>query len=224
MDVWIEWVYRSNATKKTTTFSSGMMPAEEALLFSKDIEKTGRVHTLEFVDDKGSRWTKKEMEKLLKEIETEPHNIVAYFDGGYHRELQAAGLGVVIYFKQNGKPFRIRKNEAMQYIESNNEAEYAAFWLLLRELEDLGVRSQQVEFIGDSQVVLNQLSGDWPAYEDKENRWLDRIEDKMKELRITPLYRPVSRGENREADQLAGQALKGEFISSRKQVGEVERD
>ena len=39
--------------------------------------------------------------KYLKALETEPTEVKAYFDGGFHRG--TAGLGVVIYYKQNGK-------------------------------------------------------------------------------------------------------------------------
>ena len=100
-------------------------------------------------------------------------------------------------------------------MESNNEAEYAAFWLLLQELEALGVHHIEVTFKGDSQVVLNQLSGDWPVYEDEFIRWIDRIEDKMKKLGIKPIYEPISRKLNKECDQLALQALNGVDIDSR---------
>ncbi|WP_286885244.1 ribonuclease H family protein [Aneurinibacillus sp. UBA3580] len=218
MEVSIVWEYKAQGTKKRTTFTSQMMTAQEALRLAKDIEKTGRVETLTFHDEDGERWTKKELEKLVKEIETEPHNIVVYFDGGYNKEYRVAGLGAVLYFEQNGKPYRIRKNEAVESIESNNDAEYAAFWLALRELETLGAHHLPVVFRGDSQVVLSQLSGEWPVFEERENRWLDRIEAKLAELGLKPRYEPVGRAENKEADTLAGQALRGEFIFSRKQL------
>jgi ribonuclease HI len=218
MQVSIEWEYKAQSLKKRTLFTSQFMSAQDALLFAKDMEKTGRVETLTFLDEDGGLWTKKELEKLIKEIETEPHNIVTYFDGGYHREGRRAGLGVVIYFEQNGRQYRIRKNEVAENIESNNEAEYAAFWLLVRELEVLGVHHLPVIFRGDSQVVLHQLSGDWPVYAEGENRWLDRIEAKLKELGIKPRYEAVGRSDNKEADTLASQALRGEVISGRRQL------
>lgn len=143
---------------------------------------------------------------------------MAYFDGGYEHDTLLAGLGVVIYFKQNNQSYRIRRNSRLQEIESNNEAEYAAFYYLIQELEELGVHHIPVTFRGDSQVVLNQLAGEWPCFEEEFNRYLDRIEDKMQELGIRPVYEPISRKENEEADQLATQALQGIPIASRKQV------
>ena len=88
---------------------------------------------------------------------------MAYFDGGYEHDTLLAGLGAVIYFKQNNQSYRIRRNSRLQEIESNNEAEYAAFYYLIQELEELGVHHIPVTFRGDSQVVLNQLAGSGPV-------------------------------------------------------------
>ncbi|ADE68497.1 Putative protein YpeP [Priestia megaterium] len=183
-----------------------------------DLEKTGRTKEIFLLDEQQQKWTVKEAKKLLQEVQTEPHDIVAYFDGGYEHDTLLAGLGVVIYFKQNNNSYRIRRNSRLQEIESNNEAEYAAFYYLIQVLEELGVHHIPVTFRGDSQVVLNQLAGEWPCFEEEFNRYLDRIEDKMQELGIRPVYEPISRKENEEADQLATQALQGIPIASRKQV------
>lgn len=103
-------------------------------------------------------------------------------------------------------------------METNNEAEYAALYFTLTILEELGVHHLPCEFIGDSQVVLKQLEGEWPCYEDVLNRWLDRIENKQKELGLEPRYTVVSRKENKEADKLASQALEGKMINSKMQI------
>ncbi|MED4731106.1 reverse transcriptase-like protein [Aneurinibacillus migulanus] len=218
MKVSITWEYKAQNSKARTTFTSQLMAGTEAIQLAKDIEKTGRVQSLVFHDEEGEPWTKKELDKLLKEVETEPHNLLVYFDGGYNKEHRVAGLGAVIYFEQNGKSYRIRKNEVAEAIDSNNDAEYAAFWLALRELEALGTHHLPVVFRGDSQVVLNQLGGEWPVFEDRENRWVDRIESKLTELGLKPHYEPIGRAENKEADMLATQALNGEVIFSRKQL------
>lgn len=192
-----------------------MMPAKEALFLGEDFEKTGRTKEIIFYDTSDQAWTKKELQKLLKGIETEPQEIVTFFDGGYDIQTHKAGLGIVIYFTQSNKQYRLRKNAVFEEINSNNEAEYAAFWLLLQELENIGVHHTEVIFKGDSQVVLNQLSGEWPVYEDEFIRWIERIEVKIKELGIKPSFEPISRKLNKEADQLAFQALNGTDIDSR---------
>ncbi|MGO4886489.1 reverse transcriptase-like protein [Anaerobacillus sp. MEB173] len=218
MKIQIQYQYRPKRTKKTTFFSSEFIPIAEALHVAKDLEGSGRAENIAFYDETGMEWLKKELEKYTKKIETEPHNVTVYFDGGFDREERLAGLGVAIYFEQDGQSYRIRKNDCFEQIENNNEAEYAAFWLGLLELELLGVQHQEVLFKGDSQVVINHLSGDWPCYEEDLQRWIDRIEEKIKNLGLKPNYELIGRNANKEADQLAGQALKDVSISSKIQI------
>lgn len=213
----IEWHYESSKQKQLT-FYSDFTDANEAFIIIGDLERTGRAKEIYLISEDGQRWTVKEAKKLFEEIQTEPHDITVYFDGGFHHDMQVAGLGAVIYFTQNGFPQRIRVNTQLEQIESNNESEYAAFYFAVQQLEEMGVHHIQVTFKGDSQVVLNQLAGEWPCFEETFNKYLDRIEDKLQELGIKPIYEPISRKDNEEADQLATQALQGITIASRKRI------
>ncbi|AQQ52184.1 ribonuclease H family protein [Planococcus lenghuensis] len=199
--------------KAKTVFTSDEMRAGEALLLAEDFNKTGRAKHIEFVDRHDSSWTVKELKGYVQGIQTEPHNVVVYFDGGFDVQTKRAGLGIAIYYNQNGKSYRLRKNAPADELDSNNEAEYAAFYFALQELELLGVHHLPVEFIGDSQVVISQLTGLWPTLERQLNRWADRIEQKLDQLGIQPDYQQVSRKKNAEADQLASQAMRGIDIS-----------
>ncbi|EGQ25579.1 ribonuclease H [Sporosarcina newyorkensis 2681] len=208
MKVLIEWTYRSPKGTETI-FKSEEMPAAQAVLIASDLEKTGRAKQLVFIDQFDSSWTVKELKGYLKGIETEPHNVVIYFDGGFNWESKAAGLGCVIYYDQNGKSYRLRKNASVDGLTSNNEAEYAALHLCLQELEFLGIQRLPVQIIGDSRVVINHLSEEWPVIEQNLYSWADKIEAKMKSLGLQPQYELVSRKANGEADRLASQALAG---------------
>lgn len=84
----------------------------------------------------------------------------------------------------------------LEQFESNNEAEYAAFHEAVRQMDELGIHHQSCVFKGDSLVVLNQLSGEWPCMEENLNKWLDRIEAKLDKLKIIPVCKPISRKEN----------------------------
>lgn len=212
----IEWHYKIKS--RELTFLSEYTNTEEALLIVEDLEKTGRTKEILLLDEQQNTWTVKEAKKLVKQVETEPDDITVYFDGGFDLDLNMAGLGTAIYYMRNRQKFRIRENARVEQLNSNNEAEYAAFYFALQQLEAMGVSKASVVFRGDSQVVLNQLSGEWPCFEEEFNRWLDRIEEKMKELKIHPVYEPISRKQNQEADQLATQALQGTNISSHKQI------
>ncbi|WLD94657.1 reverse transcriptase-like protein [Alkalihalobacillus sp. AL-G] len=213
MNVRIEFTYKT-PKGTVTTFSSGEMSAGDGILIAEDLERTGRTKSLTFVDSLENTWNMKELKKFLKGIETEPHNVTVYFDGGFDLESKKSGLGCAIYYDQSGKSFRLRKNAFIEELDTNNEAEYAALHLGLQELELLGVHHLPVKFIGDSQVVINQLKGEWPCFEEELSKWAERIESKLKQLGITPDYELVSRKRNKEADQLASQALKEIEITS----------
>lgn len=208
MIVTIEWTYKI-PKEPETIFRSEEMDAAQAVLIVEDLERTGRAKDVKFIDRFDSSWTIKEMKGYLKGIETEPHNITVYFDGGFDLTTKAAGLGCVIYYDQNGKSYRLRRNASVTELISNNEAEYAALYFSLQELELLNVHNLSVRFIGDSRVVINHLSEEWPVIEQILFSWADRIEVKMKELGIRPEYELVSRKSNAEADRLASQALNG---------------
>ncbi|KGP72198.1 reverse transcriptase-like protein [Pontibacillus yanchengensis] len=213
MNIRIELTYK---TPKGTeaTFRSDEMYIGEAILIGEDLEKTGRIHSISFIDNYDTSLTLKEMKQFMKGVQTEPHNITVYFDGGFNIETYQSGLGCAIYYHQNRKSFRLRKNALIYELNTNNEAEYAALHLAMQELEFLGVRNIPITIVGDSQVVINQLNGEWPCMEEELTKWADRVEHKLKGLGITPNYHLISRKENKEADRLASQALKGVEMSS----------
>jgi len=205
LKITIEWTYHHKGVE--TVFRSEEMPPAHALSVAEELMKTGRTKNILFLDEHDSTWTLKEIKKYIKEMETEPSNVTVYFDGGFNLESRISGLGCVIYFEQNGKKYRLRKNLTLDGLSSNNEAEYAALHFSVQELESLGVHHQTVRFIGDSQVVINQMSGEWPVYEKELMNWADRIDEYLNRLGIKPEFEPVSRKENEEADRLANQAL-----------------
>jgi len=217
MHVIIEWTYKTPKGAKTV-LRSEEMPAAQALLLAEDMEKTGRVGSIHCIDRQDTSWTVKELKAYLKEIDTEPHNIIVYFDGGFDRGTRQAGLGCAIYYEQNGKPYRLRRNAFSSELKTNNEAEYAAFYLGLVELELLNVHHLPVQFKGDSQVVINQLSGEWPALEKDLAGWADKIDAKLAQLNIQPDYQLISRKDNSETDRLATQALNGIDITGLREM------
>lgn len=214
MKLKIEWHYKTKSGAKAL-FTSDYMSVEETLLLYEDIMKTGRVHLIEMIDTYNTEWLPKELKKYLKEMETEPHRVTVYFDAGFDHESALAGLGVVIYFEQNGVAYRIRQNAKVHSISSNNEAEYAALHYACNLLQELEVKGQEIEVFGDSQVVISQMAGDWPVYEQELASWADKIDQQMAAMKLTPQYGHVGRKQNGEAHQLATQALNGVDISSK---------
>jgi ribonuclease HI len=213
MKMKIKWLY-SQKKIQDIWFESEWMEKEKVLPLIQDLEKTGRLKQVVVIDELENEWSKKEYMKLNEKLEEEPADITVYFDGGFDRTTFTAGTGIVIYYTKNGVPFRLRANQKLDELESNNEAEYAALYQAVQTLEELGVQNTVCTISGDSLGVLKQLSGEWPCFEENLNKWLDRIEAKINELKIKPLYKEVDRKQNKEADKLASQALKGIMINS----------
>ena len=217
MEMKIKFRYKSK-TASELWFESNYFPRKETMIHVEDLLKTGRVLDLEIVDEMGSSWTRKEFVKLNQELEKEPENIVVFFDGGYDKETNYAGAGIVIYYDKGGESFRIRRNELLEEIDNNNEAEYAALHIALGTLQEIGVKNVPCTIKGDSQVVMKQLEGEWPCYEEGLNRWLDRIEALINKLRLKPELIVLGRKDNKEADKLANQALQGTKVHSNKRL------
>jgi ribonuclease HI len=191
---------------------------EDLLAIAEDLQHKNRGKNFEFIDELGVTWSKKELIKLQKKWEAEPTDITVYFDGTFQRDSLLAGLGVVIYYKKGPEQWRVRANQVVEQLTNNNEAEYAALKFGMQLLEDLGVKYQRCRIRGDSLVVLNQLSGEWPCYEDELHRWIERIEKKRKELSVQFQFEPIHRNKNKEADQLAKQAVEGKNIYSHSRI------
>lgn len=213
MEVRIEWHYHTPKGLNTVFWSEGMT-AGQAVLLAEDLTRTGRVKKMVFIDQFDSSWTLKELKGYVKGIETDPHNIVLSFDGGFDRQTGNAGLGCTILYEQNGRTYRLRANRALKQLTSNNEAEYAALHFALEQARDIGVHDIPLSILGDSRVVIQQMSGEWPVMEPELAKWADRIDEKVKQLGLHPDYALVPRQSNAEADRLATQALQGVEISA----------
>ncbi|MFS0656748.1 reverse transcriptase-like protein [Bacillus sp. 179-C3.3 HS] len=195
-------------------FQEEWMELKEALRLAKYIDQKEPQSLLSFEDEKGAMWSIKELEKLKVELQLEPDQLQVYFDASFHKETGASGLGIVVYYTLGEDAYRLRKNQSFQG-STNNEAEYAALYEAVKALKDIGASRNSVTIRGDSLVVMNQLNGEWPCYDDVHSKWLDRIEASLKELKLTPTYEVINRKQNTEADQLARKILANVPIESK---------
>lgn len=213
----IEVIYETpNGTK--AKFQSNDLSIDRAIVIAEDFLKTGRVKNINFIDHNNNYWNLKKVKKYVEGIQSEPHHVKLYFDGNFDLETGKAGLGCVIYYDQSQKSYRLRKNALVKEILTNNEAEYAALHLGIKELDLLGVNHLPVQIIGDSLLVIKQMKDEWPCYEQELITWANRIDSDMERLGITPYYKNVSRTKNKEADHLATQAINKISIMSTKEL------
>ncbi|GFZ01032.1 hypothetical protein Acr_14g0006670 [Actinidia rufa] len=95
---------------------------------------------------------------------------------------------------------------------TNNEAEYEALLAGLRVATELG--AQSLEVFSDSQLVVNQVQGDYLAKDARMIAYLGEVKAvsaKIKEFKI----HQIPREDNKKADALANLASTFEFISDR---------
>lgn len=217
MKVKVKFTYKTDS-KIVIPMESDWFNQEIVEKFLRDLQHTGRAHDIIIMDEMEREWNQKQFTKLQKKLVEEPTEPVVYFDGGYNRDVRKAGIGIVIYYKKGSTVYRDRMNVLLEELENNNEAEYAALYNSLLLIEEIGFKHAPVLFKGDAQGVIKQLEGEWPCYEETLNKWLDRIEKKIKMLGLKAKFEIIPRKENKEADMLATQALEYKNIRSHTEI------
>ena len=94
----------------------------------------------------------------------------------------------------------------LQYQTTNNEAKYDAILKGLELAKSLGAESVVVQ--GDSQLIINQVSGICEAKEDWMKKYLSRVKQLVKKFKEANFVQ-LPREENMKADALAKAASAG---------------
>jgi len=125
-----------------------------------------------------------------------------HFDGGARHNPGPAAIGVVL---RDGGEVVAEVGETIG-VATNNVAEYRA---LLRGIELATEHgATELELIGDSELVVQQVGGGWKV----KNAGLKELNEEVKRaLRDLDSWsiRHVRRAENADADRLVNQALDG---------------
>ena len=87
---------------------------------------------------------------------------------------------------------------------TNNVAEYRA--LLLRIDLAKQLTADEVEFVGDSKLIVEQVKGNWKVKQEHLRPLHTKVRDALRDLPSWSI-RHVKRGENERADQLLNDAL-----------------
>lgn len=126
-----------------------------------------------------------------------------YTDGASRGNPGASSVGIVIYDADNKELERYKEDIG---ISTNNIAEYSA---VIKSLEMAKkYQPSQVKLFSDSQLVINQLKGEWKVKTPHIWDLLNQVRALEKELcRVE--YVHVRREFNKLADRLANEALDG---------------
>jgi ribonuclease HI len=87
---------------------------------------------------------------------------------------------------------------------TNNVAEYRALLLGIELAKQLD--ADEVEFVGDSKLIVEQVNGNWKVKQDHLRPLHTKVRDALRDLPHWSI-RHVKRGENERADQLLNDAL-----------------
>lgn len=128
--------------------------------------------------------------------------LVAYFDGASQGNPGQAGIGGLLMDTQTGKVlWEMSKSIGHK---TNNEAEYLALIEVLKHLAETSTRNVVIR--GDSQLVINQINGDWRVKEQHLYPLCIQAQDLIVESAPVRLEW-VPREQNKQADRLSNQAF-----------------
>lgn len=213
----IKWTEQNKLIGKIE-WQSNKIDAKQILPAITHVEKKYHPTDVFIEDEMQQTWRKKDFLKMFEKEKDNPDDIVIYFDGNFDHANKQAGIGFVMYYRIHNKRFRVRENTVFTNMTSNNEAEYAALYFSLGKLEEYQIQHIPIIICGDSLVVINQMNGEWPVYEQDFLYWIEKIEEKIKKLGLNVHYENIQRNENKEADQLARLAIEGKNIRAEVEV------
>jgi ribonuclease HI len=122
-------------------------------------------------------------------------------DGGSRGNPGPAGIAAVVT-DASGNALAERAETIGE--ATNNVAEYRALLLGIELARELG--ADEIEFVGDSKLIVEQVKGNWKVKQDHLRPLHTKARDALRELPSWSI-RHVKRGENERADELLNDAL-----------------
>lgn len=134
------------------------------------------------------------------------YNVTIHTDGGARGNPGPAGLGVVIEYDGHTKKY----SEYLGHDKTNNDAEYEALIFALKKTKQLvgkeNAKHAQLHCFSDSELMVKQLNHEYKLKEQRIQQYFIEIWNLMLDF-DTVTVRHVRREHNKEADQLANQAM-----------------
>ncbi|MDD2206870.1 MAG: ribonuclease HI family protein [Aminobacterium sp.] len=123
-----------------------------------------------------------------------------HFDGASRGNPGDAGAGALLYDENN---HIIWQQKLYLGSKTNNEAEYEALLMLLREIDNRGF--QRVTIRGDSRLVVCQMNKEWKINSLHLKELWQRAQELSRGKNLS--YEWVPRNENSDADRLSNEAI-----------------
>lgn len=135
-----------------------------------------------------------------KPRQTQSPQATLYFDGG-SRGNPGVAAGAAVLMLEDGRSF-----SCSQYFQraTNNEAEYTGLIIGLEKAQALGLTSLEIR--GDSQLVINQVKGDWKVKSESLRPFYERACRLIAQFDYIR-YQWIERAKNHLADAAANQCM-----------------
>ena len=164
----------------------------------------------------GWKWKKEMKERENGNLYQEGSHLILYIDGASRGNPGRAGAGIWI---MNGEGKKVAEMSRYLGHKTNNEAEYWALLLGVREARRLG--GDSIRIFTDSELVERQING---LYRVKNLNLKALYETVLRHLKVFSSFKieSIPREGNHEADRLANQAIERR-IAREKERGESRR-
>lgn len=131
--------------------------------------------------------------------------ITVYFDGFCSKNPGGiATYGVIIH--KDGRIIRIALDVIGEGPNmTNNVAEFYGLWKSIEWLTKKNLINEELKIKGDSQLVINQISGAWAVKSETSKTYVPLILNLLKGKKVT--FHWIPREENSAADELAYKAF-----------------
>ncbi|NCU44766.1 ribonuclease HI family protein [Candidatus Falkowbacteria bacterium] len=127
--------------------------------------------------------------------------LISYTDGGARGNPGPSGIGVVL---QNKDGETIGEWSEFLGIATNNQAEYKALLLALKQAVALGVVELDCRL--DSELVVKQLKGEYKVKHPDLKPLFEQAKSLISQIKNVS-FKHIPRELNKQADQLANQAM-----------------
>ena len=127
--------------------------------------------------------------------------LISYTDGGARGNHGPSGIGVVL---QNKDGETIGEWSEFLGIATNNQAEYKALLLALKQAVALGVVELDCRL--DSELVVKQLKGEYKVKHPDLKPLFEQAKSLISQIKNVS-FKHIPRELNKQADQLANQAM-----------------
>lgn len=133
--------------------------------------------------------------------------LYVFSDGGARGNPGPAGAGIVVL---SGDKHVVATLSKPLGTMTNNQAEYWGVVFALEKLQELldgGLITERVEYSLDSQLIVEQLAGNYKVKNAGLKPLYDRVKSLLSTLPVPVRFQHVPRRLNSHADQLANEAM-----------------